>query len=237
VNADGESLRLVLVLAKGGAAEELSLTFDGDGGAPADYQRRAVAMPAEPRVYGGEADLFAALAEGAPESMHAECSAYFLEGAGPGVAIRPDDYYVVAGAARGRSAGRLLASALRDELAGGASLTGATATAAGRGAAEAVDLVLAGPAGSVTLHVDLDRRGRVVAVERRVSPDRAAGWATAYAHGAMLARLLARSSVTSVRWRTGDRAALVIGLGGGDEHALALDDFLVDDDAAWACGC
>lgn len=223
-------VRLSLVLVRDAHGEKLTLIFGNYGASLVGYWREEVPAPAERRVYRDEADLLEALSRSDQMQLFEECGGWYLEVNGEATAIvNPYAYHVVERATRGKDAGRDLARALADALDGGATLVDVRRTD------QAIDFILAAGA-QTTLHAELDRRGRIVALEVRREPI-----ASAY-QKVRTARTLGRTlregrEIKALAFDdVSDRPRLVGTLRGGRRFVIDLADVEYADDEG-GCGC
>lgn len=233
---DDGDMALSLTLASRKAARRFTLTLADDGSRVTGYSNTSARTPRERRIYPIEAELFRLLASEVPSGVDYECGSFFLGGLETGLAIDPMDYHVVEDRQAGWAAPSTLASALASSLDSGLDLVSIEESESeGPGATtrRAIEFSFAGQndensrpkneTRSRIIHVELDPRDRVVAVEIRRVPH-VSPWQV-YSRGAQLRRSLESRAAISRITMAGDDAGSVI-----------LDGKLVIDMADFAVG-
>jgi len=162
-----------LVMSSRHHARRLTLMFDRKDLIATRFTREVVPVPREFRHYHAEKSLLAVLAAGTPTEWDEACGGLSIGTSKNSVWLAPSDYFTADAPITGRAARRGLRWQLRKLLAAGYTLTGVhRSSRTPPGAAAALVVTLLGKH-MITLHVGMDRRDRVISLQRLQAPSTA----------------------------------------------------------------
>lgn len=234
-DASGE-IRVALTLAKGKAAEKLTVRFGNWGSNVVGYARETVAAPAEPRIYRDEQWLLDTLANGEITELSTECGGWYILTSNGDAGLDDLAYHVVDRRVTGDAAGKTLARELAGALEDGLKLTDVREAYDDAGTRGMDFVFVAG--GTRTIHVALDDDGGITSVEVRRSPEMYA-WQTVHTSRALPKALRKGKAVTSLALEEPAEAAgprLVGTLRSGRRFVIDLGDVERHDEED-GCGC
>jgi len=228
----GQAIHLTMVGPS--KAVRYSLGFDPENYSAVHYSRANVDVPTHYRFYRGEKSLLAFLAKGGPTQWNDECGSSSLSNSGGSADVDPTGYFVASPVVVGAAARKLLGSTLASALKGSHELVSISrASTKPPGAAYAIDIELVYTS-SIILHIGLDKRHRVVALQRRDSPG-GAQWATYRKKAALVKRLAKAGPISSLRFSSGKKAKrVVLKTRGSRPIVVKMRDF---ETVHTGCGC